>query len=97
MFIGRKVNSKASHNRKGATSLPSRTGYSNTQFKGKFRPNAATGQNMYKIPNPSFNYKNRTSTMNSSNETPMEVYLKSVDNQALARISDANERKMKKP
>ena len=100
MFIGRKVNSRVNKNRKGATSLqPNRTGY--PSFKGgKFRPNLTTGQkniHMYKVPNPSFNHKNRNTAFNATNETPMEVYLRSVDGATIARMSEVNERRFKKP
>ena len=97
MFIGRKVNSRAKQTRKGA-SLPNRVGH--PTLKGKAKANLATGQSnihMYKVPNPSFNYKNRNRIFEASNETPMEVYLRSVEGAAMARISDANERRFKKP
>ena len=78
---------------------PNRTAY--PSFKsGKFRPNLTTGQkniHMYKVPNPSFNYKNRNNAFNATNETPMEVYLRSVDGATIARMSETNERRFKKP
>ena len=99
MFIGKKVAQRNKQSRKGAASLPNRQIL--PSFKKQYRsPNLVTGQknvHIYKAPNPSFNFRNRNNAFNASNETPMEVYLRSVDGAPISRIADANERRFKKP
>ena len=53
--------------------------------------------NMHKIPNPSFNYRNRADDINASTDTPMEVYLRSVEGMPMTSMEDANNRRFKKP
>ena len=52
---------------------------------------------MHKIPNPSFNCRNQIDDFNALTDTPMEVYLRSVEGVPMASMEGANNRRFKKP
>ena len=91
MFIGRKVASKTPKMRKGALSLQSRQ---NEGIRRTIKSSMLNGKSkqvvMRGTANPSFSRKHQK--LNASTETPMEVYLRSVDGMPSSKISEAADR-----
>ena len=91
MFIGRKVASKTPKMRKGAMSLQSKQ---NQGMRRTLKSSMVNGQSkqvvMRGAVNPSFSRRHQK--LNASTETPMEVYLRSVDGIPSSKLSEAAER-----